>query len=854
LKVVNLKTLHQRDPLGIGQTPYFSWMMESAERDVIQHSYRLIVSDETKTVWDTGIVESREQSFIEYGGLPLESRRVYTWTVAVRDNKGCEDRAEACFETALLHAEDWKARWVESTIPRENYEWFNYGAQPPPIMFKRDFAVTGMVKKARLYASAYGCYRLYVNNVRPDDREFAPEHTVYRDILYYQTYDVTNLLKNGRNTLSMYVGDGWHLCPQTAPVMENFHNLPAVLYQLEIEYENDRRDIIAADGNERCGTGPVMFSDIFLGEKQDANVPYILDYPVQVRDYGYANLMVQPMPPVRPIKTLPAADTYISPRGEAIVDFGQIVCGRARIKIIAPKGTPITFEYFEVPDKDGNYFNSMIAFQKDIYVSDGEPCEYEAYFTFHGFRYIRVTGMGALNKEDFTAVLLTTEKENAGSFSCSDERLNRLYRNIRWAQANNMMSIPTDCPTREKAGFTGDIQIYVKTAIINENVTPFLSAWLLNLAADQLEDGVVPMTVPFTRLYERLSYNRAAEFGDDRPTGIAGWSDAAVIVPHSMYVMTGNLLILKKHYNTMKRWCDYVIRTAREKRGDKGLPKEIDRYLWNTGFHFGEWLIPSVKEDASHMNCRISAAYTAPIFGYISVSLMSKIAHALQNIQDAAYYSDVAIAMKNAIEESLMKGGKMPEELMGAYVLAIAFDLVPDQYQDAFAHKLVFMLEQNDYRLDTGFLATPYLLDALTKIGRRDLALKVLFQDKPPSWLYQVDKGATAIWENWVAISPDGMPMVTSYDHYAFGCVDEWVFREIAGINSSQPGFRHMVIHPKPDGCLHLCKRSFQSEYGEIAVAWTDDVLKVSIPCNTTATVVWKDCQYEIGSGHYDFK
>ena len=853
MKITNLKTLHRKNPLGIDQNPYFSWIMECMERNTMQSSYQIIVSDLDEIMWDSGVVESQQQSFIEYSGEPLQSCKQYQWEVSVRDNKGNITKAEAFFETAFLGAGGWKAKWIESTIPRKINKW-EYGLQPPAVLFSKNFVVEGKVCRARLYASSYGIYRVHINDIRPDDREFAPEHTVYRSILYYQTYDVTELLKRGENQLSMYVGDGWYLCPQTAPIMEEFHNIPAVLFQLELMFEDGRKETIMSDGNEKCCTGSVEFSDLFLGEKQDANIPFGEKQSVKVVDYGYQNLYSQPMSPIYPIKLLPAIQIYTSPAGETIVDFGQVISGRSRIRIDAPKGREIIFEYFEVPDENGNYFNSMYVPQKDIYISDGNPCEYEVLFTFHGFRYIRVTGLDKVTKEDFTAIVLTTEKENTGTFSCSDERLNRLYQNIRWSQTNNMMSIPTDCPTREKAGFTGDIQIYVKTALINENVTPFLTSWLQNLAADQMEDGVIPMTIPFTRLYERLSNKVAADFGDTKVTGIAGWSDAAVIVPYIMYQVTGNTLILKENYNTMKRWCDYIIRTAHKKRGNNNLHEDIDRYLWNTGFHFGEWLIPSQPLPVNGFDiCKISASYVAPFFGYYSVRTMGEIASILEN-EDADYYFDMAEKIKQAIQKGIIKDGKMPVELMGAYVLAIAFDLIPEESKQFFEENLVLLLDQNGYRLDTGFLATPYLLDSLVKIGRRDLAEKLLWQDSQPSWLNEVDHGATTIWEHWGAISPEGKPERVSFDHYAFGCVDDWIFRNIVGINIGRPGFKHIIINPQSTGHLEWCKRTYLSEFGEISVFWTKDVLEVTIPCNTTATIIWKGKTHEVGSGKYIFR
>lgn len=855
LKIERLTTGGATAPLGIDRAPYFSWVLASTLPDTVQASYRITVSHDQQVAWDSGEVASREQAFIRYDGVPLQSRMRYVLTVSVRDNHGMQATAQSHFETALMCADDWVAAWAESSIERVVPEKWAWGTQPPGVQFTRDFELHGDVLRARLYATAYGTYRPTINGSRLDDREFAPEHTSYGSILYYQTYDVTAHLRRGTNLLALYVGDGWYLCPHGRPVMEGYHEAPAVLFQLEVEFTDGSRTTIASDGQVRCATGPVLSSDIFRGERYDARLPFAAPNPVRLPDYGHAQLVAQPMAPIRPYCTLAARRIYVSPRGETIVDFGQIIAGKARIRVDVPRDVEVSFEYFEVTDEQGNYFNNVIADQKDVYISDGVARDYETLFSFHGFRYIRVAGLAQVRAEDFTAIALTTEKADAGSFSCSDARLNRLYENIRWSQRNNMMSIPTDCPTREKAGFTGDIQIYAATALLNEDVTPFLESWLRNLAAAQTDDGVVPMVVPFTTLYERLSLAVGKEFGDTRITGIAGWSDAAVMVPHTMHRMTGNRLVLVEHYETMKRWADYVIRTARERRGTTGLPLEIDQYLWNTGFHFGEWLIPSQERPGAPdwQIPKISAAYVAPFFGHWSVRLMSEVAQALGREADAAHYREQAALMKGAIQRAFMTGPELPWQLMGAYVLAFAFDLVPDDKVTPYADKLVAMLESNGGRLDTGFLATPYLLDVLTKIGRRDLAYALLWQSKAPSWLYEVDKGATAIWESWNAIAEGGKPKVTSCDHYAFGCVGDWMVRELAGLRGGDSGFSHFHVAPPEDSPLAWCRVSHETVHGSISVSWDAHGLEVLVPANTTATVCRGGRVHAVGSGCHQF-
>ena len=853
MELTRLRTLGRVEPMGIDVNPEFSWMLHTSARDVTQQSYRIVVSTAGEPVWDSGVVESDVQSFVRYDGPPLRSRTSYAWAVTIVDNHGSEATATARFETAIF-AEDWTALWVESTIERPVGDGWGHGTQPPAVEFLRDFELRRPVRRARMYATALGAYRLSVNGERPDDRELAPEFSVYRSRLYVQTYDVSSQLRAGRNVVSMYVGDGWYFCPVTRPLSHPLRDLPAVLFQLEVEYTDGTVDVIGSDGSVTCRTGPVRSSDLYWGERYDATAAVSYTRAVSVIDPGYSNLVAQPIEPIRAIDVIPAVEVRVSPSGDTIVDFGQIVAGRVRARIDAPAGAEVVLEHFETTTPDGEYYNGTLAGQKDVYVSDGSPAVYEPIFTFHGFRYVRVSGLDRVDPADFEAVVLSTPKESTGTFESSDLRLNRLHENVVWSQRNNTMSIPTDCPTREKAGFTGDIQLYTPTAFGIEDVTSFLEAWLRNLEADQLPDGVVPMTVPFTMLYESLSLRTSEQFGTSGVTGIAGWSDAAVIVPWEVYQATGGAVVLERSYASMKAWCDSVIEAARSTRGPAEIPDELDRHLWNTGFHFGEWLIPSQHQQGGDWeNTKSSAFYVAPFFGYRSLDLFARAADVLGRDGDAAAYRAEAEATKAAIQMVFMASDELPTSLMGAYVLAFAFGLVPDERRGEYAARLVDLLAANNGLLDTGFVATPYLLDVLVEIGRPDLAVGLLWEDRMPSWLYQVDQGATAIWENWDAIAPDGTPTTSSLDHYAFGAVDDWITREIAGIRAAAPGYKDIVIAPRTDVPLTFCARTLLTPHGEITVRWTTEALEVTIPPNTTARVHWRGLVHPVGSGTYHF-
>lgn len=913
MELVNLKTLQLEEPLGTGKHPYFSWMMISDEPDTVQVSYRITVraadidmhnarSADTEPesgeyIYDTGVVEDSVNVYLAYRGQPLVSRTKYDWSVTVCDNHGNTATASSAFETGLLHENDWCAKWARSPIPRK-MGTPGFGNQEPATLFRKAFLLKEKPVKARLYATCHGVYELYVNGKKNEERIFAPEHTAYEKYLCYQTYDLTDQLAEGENVLGLYVGDGWYLCPQMLPNIENQDYAHAVLFQLELTYDNGSTETVVSDQVVQASYGPVMGSDLFAGECYDANREMsgwsteefvATDWQSCTEaDYGYGNLVPEPEAPVSIVRELPVQELLVSPKGEYILDFGQVIAGRVRMRVSAPAGTQIVLEHCEVLDAEGNYFNNILdagvvgqaVDQKDVYICDGSAGVYEPHFTYHGFRYVRVTGIQP-QAGDFTAIVLSTRKEDLGTFETSDMRLNRLYENIRWSQRANTISIPTDCPQRERAGWTGDMLVYVRTAMLNEDCTPLFTRWLANMSCDQSESGCIPMVIPYDGAYPGAGKMISQIYGTEGTATSSGWGDAAVIVPYSMYQVTGNTEILKQQYNCMRRWCDYIIREAETKKPKHStLPQEIERYLWDTGYHFGEWLIPSQNKngvDVENLDqtMQVSSCYTAPIFGWNSVQTFAKVAGILADREmdktsctdyrmDQKKYQEIAEHMKDAIQKGVIReDGTMPSDLMGAYVLPIWFDLVPEQHRQKFADNLVRLIEENNGCMDTGFLSTPYLLDALCKIDRTDLAYELLWQNKQPSWLYEVDMGGTTIWENTYGYDENGNPGTLSFNHYAFGAVADWMFRYIGGIQTEDAGYRKIVIAPKPDGRLTWAKRTFVNGQGQIVCDWKiesrgeDSVfcMHVEIPCNATATIQLPDGTTDhVGSGSYEYE
>ena len=688
-----LSVNHRANPLGINsdEQPYFGWKLKSEKPNTMQAAYRLRIYADDTVCFDSGRVETACNAFV-CGPDLLRPQTFYRWAVTVWDNHGENTTAESSFETSLS-SKAWKADWMRT--PRAYVQRKKgFGTQPPATLFRRVFTLSAAPRRARLYATCLGVYRLTVNGKRPDMREFAPEHTSYKGLLCFQTYDLTALLHIGENVLGMEVGDGWYCCPQTQPPIDGLQPDHTVLFQLEIENADGTHTRICSDESVLTHESAVRASDIFDGELYDARLALpgwdmpgftAADWLPAVKDTKQSDSVLYPQfdDPVICVKELPAQCVYTSPKGETIVDFGQVIAGRARVTVDLPTGAAVTLEHFEAVDAKGNYFNNIdsamgITEQKDVFISDGTPHTFEARFTFHGFRYLRVSGVGNPIADQFVAVVLSTEKTNAGTFECSNADLNRLYQNTRWSQCANMMSIPTDCPQREKAGWTGDISLYAKTALLNEDVTPFLTQWLQSLCVDQRENGSIPFTVPDVSIYHYAGIQMGEQTGCGGPVCSAGWGDAAVTVPMAMYEVTGNIRILEKQYDSMKGWCDYVISRARIHAPNSTLPDEVEEHLWDTGFQFGEWLVPSLAgapQEQLFTTMATTSAYTTPIFGWLVVHKIAQAATVLGREEDAVRYQEEADKMKRAIRAALITAdGVLRYERQGAYTAYLYMD------------------------------------------------------------------------------------------------------------------------------------------------------------------------------------
>lgn len=876
------------NPLGIdGKPVFFNWIIgtDKDESDIVQTSYRITVfnRDKKNMVWDSGTIISDQSAYIQYEGQQLESECIYDWTVTVTDNHNATDSAGGIFETAFLNKSDWKAKWIEpeqkpafveppqTEQPKPNQDSAisvvnsDDIKMEPPQYITKIFEIKDSVERARLYATAHGIYSASLNGNKIGDIEYAPGNSDYTKYLEYQVYDITHSLQKGINIITFAVADGWYRGKVGVTGQScQFGTMLGCLFQLNILYADKTKQAVYSDEECTSSKGPVCYADIFVGEKYDANTIFVKAYDkdssetkrtcVHIAEYGYDNLFAQWGPKVTITEIRKPAAVWKSPRGDIILDTGQVLCGRVRMRVKGKKGTKIILEHSETVDKNHNFVCNIIGkfvCQTDTYIMNGDENGevFDPEFTFHGFRYVRITGYpGMPSVSDFDILIINTSMETTGSFRCSDNRLNQLQHNIYWSQRSNMLSIPTDCPQRERAGWTGDAQIFMPTACFNMNVMEFFRRWLKIMEKDQMPDGQIPNVVPYIPAY----YPNDVMPCDTHCS--AGWGDAAVIIPWALYQAYGDISILKDTYSMMKRWVSYIQHTAeteipgnlKGKLSEEQLERQ--KYLWDTHFHFGDWLTPSVSFNfnTGDVDMVQSAFRTMDIvptcFYAYSTELMSRIAGVLNFSDDEKKYTVLHSKIREAfLQEYVNADGTIHTNLQGIYVLALTMDLIPDSIRFKTVNQLVKLIINNGKKLDTGFLSTPFLLDVLSKNGRTDIAYDLLFQDECPSWLYEIKMGATSMWEAWQAILPDGTPTSVSYNHYAFGCVGDWIYRTIGGIHSEEPGYHKSIISPVIDNRITSASASVDTVYGKLSCEWELSGktinFEITIPCNTSSTI-----------------
>lgn len=843
-KVLNLAVNYRTNPLGTDDpSPRLSWQTRADTRGFLQSAYQIQVgrnpsfAAEEELEWDTGKVTSDSSVHIDYQGKTLLPRTRYSFRVRVWDSGDNVSAwsGPAYWETALLSQQNWQASWITASSSGQSAQSSN----DPCDYFRTEFELPDGIVSARIYATSLGLYRIYVNGSPADDTLFNPGWTSYNKRLQYQTYDVTQMLTAGSNALGCIAGNGWYKGFLSWDGSKNHYGEQrAVLIQLHITLADGTEQVIVTDGSWRASSGPLLMSELYHGETYDARLeldgwfsPGFADQkwkPAALTDAPPPLLVAQENEPSRIVETIEPIAVISTPDGGTVLDMGQNMVGWVRFTVNAEAGTEIILQHAEVLDRDGNFYtgNLRSAQQTVTYICrGGGPETFEPHFTFQGFRYVQVTGVPHDQLlEPFTGCVIHSDLEQTGSFSCSDELVNQLQHNILWGQKGNFLDVPTDCPQRdERLGWTGDAQVFIRTAAFNMNVVPFFEKWLRDLAADQEADGRVPHVIP------------------DIPTagyGSSAWGDAAVICPWTLYQCYGDVRILKEQYPSMKAWVEYI-----RAQGEH-------EFLWNTGHHFGDWLGLDAKEN-SYIGATPKDLIATAFFAY-STELLVKTAEIIGQQEEAGKYRELHSNIIRAFrEEFVTPSGRVASPTQTAYAVALMFDLLEEKDRPRTAAMLADHVKENGTHLTTGFVGTPYLCLVLSRFGYTGLAYELVLQKEYPSWLYSVLQGATTIWEHWDGIKPDGSfwsDDMNSYNHYAYGAVGDWMYRVAAGIELIEPGYKKIRIQPQPGGQLTWAEASYSSVYGVIKSAWSkqpDGTLELSvvIPANTTAELILPDGQ-----------
>lgn len=849
---------YNADALGIGigtARPRVSWIVDVASASWRQAAYEMELYDAAGDLRGcTGRVSSEQSVFVMWPFESLHSRERVSLRLRVwgTDGQPSQWSSAAAVEAGLLHPDDWSARFVtpawEADLKR---------SQPSPLL-RREFEVQAGMSRARLYITSLGVYEAQINGQVVGDHVLAPGWTVYPSRLLYQTFDVTNLLQPGRNAVGAILADGWYRgrLGFGGGQRNIYGDRLALLAQLEIMYEDGRSERIVTDQHWRAATGPILASDLYDGETYDAqlerpgwSVPGYDDREwamVETIEQDLTTLAAPIGPPVRRTDQLVPIAIITSPSGRTILDFGQNLVGRLRLTVRGEAGQKITLRHAEVLE-NGELGTRPLRTAKaaDQYILRGEGEEtWEPRFTFHGFRYAEIEGWpGELSRTDIVAVICHSDMERTGWFECSDPLLNRLHENVVWSMRGNFFSIPTDCPQRdERLGWTGDIQVFAPAASFLYDTAGFLASWLRDLEAEQEADGMVPYVVP-----NILPRDLPNDIGG-KTVPAAAWGDAAVLVPWTLYQRYGDKGVLETQFESMRAWVDLLTSLTGE------------RLLWDSGFQFGDWLDPSAPTDNPSVT-RTNPAIVATAYFARSTEILGRAAEVLGRSEEAARYLALAARIRDAFDaEYVTAAGRVLSDSETAYALVLQFDLLKREEQRRHAgQQLARLVRQSGYHINTGFVGTPLICDALYAAGEYEVTFRLLMQREYPSWLYAVTMGATTIWERWDSMLPNGSINpgdMTSFNHYAFGAVADWLHRFVAGLAPAEPGYRHLTVEPHPGGNLTHARTSLRTPYGLAESAWAIENgeirLKVTVPPNTTARVIVPGRSQEatvVGSG-----
>ncbi|MCR5546813.1 MAG: glycoside hydrolase family 78 protein [Lachnospiraceae bacterium] len=869
MKAVNLKTADLINPIGIDQVnPRFSW---NCINGIKQRAYQVIVkTSEGRILYDTKKVESSHMH-CRYEGETLVSRLAVTWVVGIWDeNDHLEWSNPAFFEMGLLNEQDWKAKWICGVDT-------NQKKRLPADYYYKKIDLSESVKSARVYATSLGVYTAYINGIRVSS-VLAPGSTFYDKRMYYQTYNVTDEIKNKKQCeIEFVVGDGWLKGKLGADQKEYLYGSQTKLFaQLEILYESGKRDIIATDASFKwCNDGPIIFSDLKDGEIYDARKKPSYDFHA-VEDLLEKRIPIAPNGPLiheheEFIGTLEKDDS-----NQKILNFRQNMAGYLKFSLKAPRGKKIRIRLFEVMDH-GEYSNTSLSFpdgnvepvkQEICFIASGEKEEYCPSFFYSGFQYALVEGLEEINPLDFKAVAIYTDIEYGSQFRCSNEKLNQFFKNSIWSMKSNFIDVPTDCPQREKSGWTGDAQVFCKTATYFADTKAFYGKWLKDVRDCQRENGMVvdvnPIVIPV---------------GSERDivNGSCGWADAAIIIPYTIWKMTGDDTIIYDNYELMIGWMNYVISLCKDKSMFTLSPEhpmyplkaiyemfQLEGSKWNqyipeAGFHWGEWSVPESEEpkelpmDVALMSPKqeVTCAYT-----YYSMTMLEEMLQTIGKSKEAKVCKEYANGSKEAYHVHWIKNHGVETNHMAELVRPVALGLADDDEKKVIAKQLNQMVIERNYHVGTGFLSTPFLLYVLAENGYVESAYRMLENEEAPGWLAMVNQGATTVWESYLCFDENKHPLPFSFNHYSLGAVCSFLFDSVCGIRIA--GENQFVIKPQPGGTLEFATAKTKTVYGEVACSWEKQketyLYEVFVPANTVAEFVFLDGRKKVlQGGNYKF-
>lgn len=849
MKAINLKTEYLINPIGIDiRHPRLFWNCEGGTK---QTAYRIVAKTDEQIVWDSGKVSS-DSMHADYPN-DLASRQRVEWNATLWDETDSEGELfeTAFFETGLLSACDFAAKWISGNYrvnPKKRY---------PVDCFEKEFSAHN-VAKARLYITACGLYEALVNGKRVDDFVLAPGHTDYTKRIQLQTYDVTELLKNGENVITVELADGWYRGSCGAWGLRNQYGTQTKLYaQLEITDKSGNKAVVGTDQTWAWSNdGKIRFADNKDGEIVEAWLEpsyggFAKETKCDITPVSSNNV------PVTEHERFSVQKVITTPGGAKVLDFGQNIAGYISFAVMAKKGQKIKLRFGEMFDENGEFTqkNFQCANKKrtrvtplqqiEYYCKDGLN-EYKTKYAIFGFQYVLIESDVEWKKEDFTAVSVCSDMEETLSFDSSNELLNRLVQATRWSAKNNHADVPTDCPTRERHGWTGDAQIFCNTASYLFNYAPFARKYVHDMLDGQRKNGK----------FRQITPKGGVDFYMDFMDGSAGWSDAGVLIPYRIYKRYGDQKILENSYAAMKQYADFKIKTLGKwypTAVRTGIDRKYRKYISNYGQSYGEWAEPTEVHITGFRDFACPHPEETTAYIVYLLQTMAEIAEVLGKQDDKKRFSEYA-------EKAKIGYGKLIEcpkfsldtDRQAKLVRPLYMGLLNEKQAEFAKKRLITALEHYDWRLGTGFLSTPFILYVLEDIDV-EYAYRLLENEQMPGWLFMPKMNANTIWESWEGTQAQGG--IASLDHYSKGAVLEWVVSEMCGIQVS--GENEFTIAPKAGGHFTFAKCEYQSVYGKVKSDWRREngktVYMISVPANTTAKVVLPSGEKTLTAGEYEF-